>query len=202
MIKILNFIKKIVLLIPLFAISTNLYSQTCSELQVNMLPQNSFTEITFTTNYDSLVNLNPNIATAAAYDWRAYPPGYHNISNNTHFWQSSVPSPTFSCNFNFNDSYYFFILTLKMGDTVTSPNTLTTCILPFFIARDTLLPSFWNLSMLNTGFTNISNLESKNKQLVNVFNLTGQIVDPEKINHEMVIYLYSDGSTEKKFIEN
>ena len=47
---------------------------------------------------------------------------------------------------------------------------------------------------------NISNLESKNKKLLNVYNLAGQIVDPEKINHEMVIYLYSDGSTEKKFI--
>ena len=55
--------------------------------------------------------------------------------------------------------------------------------------------------MLNTGFTTISNLESKNKKLLNVYNLSGQIVDPEKINHEMVIYLYSDGSTEKKFIE-
>ncbi len=176
-------------------------SQNCGDLRVHLLPQNSFTEVVLTTNYDSLVNLNPNITTVSGiYDWRAYPPGYHNISNNTHFWQSSVPSPTFSCNFNFNDSYYFFILTLNMGDTATSTTPVTNCILPFFISRDILMPSFWNLFMLNTGFTNISNLESKNKKLVNIYNLAGQIVDPEKINHEMVIYLYSDGSTEKKFI--
>ena len=87
-----------------------------------------------------------------------------------------------------------------MGDTAISTTPVTNCILPFFISRDILMPSFWNLFMLNTGFTNISNLESKNKKLVNIYNLAGQIVDPEKINHEMVIYLYSDGSTEKKFI--
>ena len=49
------------------------------------------------------------------------------------------------------------------------------------------MPSYWNLTMLNTGFTNISNLEYKNKKLINIYNLAGQIVDPEKINHEMVI---------------
>ena len=62
------------------------------------------------------------------------------------------------------------------------------------------MPSYWNLTMLNTGLTNVLNLETKNKYLVNIYNLAGQIVDPEKINHEIVIYKYSDGSTERKFI--
>ena len=173
-------------------------SQNCGDLRVHLLPQNSFTEIVLTTNYDSLVNINPNVASATGiYDWRAYPPGNHNWNGNTHIWQSTVPSPTYSVSF--NDDNIFFILSLLMGDTATSTTPVTNCILPFFISRDILMPSFWNLFMLN-GFTNISNLESSNKKLVNVYNLAGQIVDPEKINHEMVIYLYSDGSTEKKFI--
>ena len=200
MIKILNFIKKVVLLTTLFTISTNLYSQKCSELQVHMLPQNSFTEITFTTNYNHLVNQNTN-AIAATYDWRAYPPGNHNLSNNTHFWHSSVTSPTFSCNFNFNDSYFFFILTLTMGDTATSSIPFSTCILPFFIARDTLLPSFWNLTMLNSNTTDIKSFDTKQRKLISTYNLAGQEVDIKKINQEIVFFLYTDGSVEKKFIK-
>ncbi len=192
--------KKIRLIFLGLTVPFLLKSQNCGDLRVHLLPQNSFTEIVLTTNYDSLFNLNPNIATVSGiYDWRAYPPGSHNWNGNTHIWQSTIPSPTFSVSF--NDDYIFFILSLIIGDNATSTTPITNCILPFFIARDSLMSSFWNLSMLNTGFTNISNLESKNKHLVNVYNLAGQIVDTEKINHEMVIYLYSDGSIEKKFIE-
>ena len=192
--------KKIRLIIVGLSFPFLIKSQNCGDLRVHLLPQNSFTEVVLTTNYDSLVNLNPNITTVSGiYDWRAYPPGSHNWNGNTHIWQSTVPSPTYSVTF--NDDNIFFILSLLMGDTATSTTPVTNCILPFFISRDILMPSFWNLFMLNTGFTNISNLESKNKKLVNIYNLAGQIVDPEKINHEMVIYLYSDGSTEKKFIE-
>ena len=165
-----------------------------------MIPQNSIYQVVLTTNYDSLVNLNPNVANVSVfYDWRAYPPGNHNWNGNTHIWQSTIPDPTYSVTL--NDDNIFFILSLLMGDTATSTIPVTNCILPFFIARDSLMPSYWNLTMLNTGFTNISNLEYNNKKLINIYNLAGQIVDPEKINHEMVIYLYSDGSTEKKFIE-
>ena len=186
--------KKIRLIILGLSFSFLIKSQDCGDLRVHLLPQNSFTEIVLTTNYDSLVNINPNVASATGiYDWRAYPPGNHNWNGNTHIWQSTVPSPTYSVSF--NDDNIFFILSLLMGDTATSTTPVTNCILPFFIARDILMPSFWNLFMLNTGFTNISNLESKNKKLVNVYNLAGQIVDPKKMNHEMVIYLYSDGST-------
>mgnify|MGYP003327476341 CR=1 FL=1 len=76
-------------------------SQNCGDLRVHLLPQNSFTEVVLTTNYDSLVNLNPNITTVSGiYDWRAYPPGSHNWNGNTHIWQSTVPSPTYSVTFN------------------------------------------------------------------------------------------------------
>ena len=68
-------------------------SQNCGDLRVHLLPQNSFTEIVLTTNYDSLVNLNPNAVTSTGiYDWRAYPPGSHNWNGNTYIWQST-PQP-------------------------------------------------------------------------------------------------------------
>ena len=191
--------KRIRLIILGLTVPFLIKSQNCGDLRVHLLPQNSFNEIVLTTNYDSLVNLNPNITTVSGiYDWRAYPPGSHNWNGNTHIWQSTVPSPTYSVTF--NDDNIFFILSLLMGDTATSTTLVANCILPFFIARDSLMPSFWNLSMLNTGLTNILDLNSKKKYLLNVYNLAGQIVDPEKINHEMLIYLYSDGSTEKEFI--
>jgi hypothetical protein len=195
-------VKKTILIFLGFIIPFLINSQNCGDLRVHVIPQNSFYQVMLTTNYDSLVNLNPNISnsnTSGFYDWRAYPPGNHNWSGNTHIWQSTIPDPTYSVTL--NDDNIFFILSLLMGDTSTSTTPVTHCILPFFIARDSLMPSYWNLTMLNTGFTNISNLESKNKKLVNVYNLAGQIVEPKKMNHEMVIYLYSDGSTEKKFIE-
>jgi hypothetical protein len=192
-------VKKIRLIFLGLTVPFLIKSQNCGDLRVHLLPQNSFNEIVLTTNYDSLVNQNPNIANVSGfYDWRAYPPGNHNLNGNTHIWQSAIPSPTYSVSF--NDDNIFFILSLLMGDTATSTTPVANCILPFFIARDSLMPSFWNLSMLNTGLTNILDLNSKKKYLLNVYNLAGQIVDPEKINHEMLIYLYSDGSTEKKFI--
>ena len=200
MVKILNFIKKIVLLIIFFATTTNIYSQICGELEVQMLPQVSFTELIFTTNYDNLVNMNTS-TTAVLYDWRGYPPGNHNWNGNSHVWHSSVPRPTFSCNFNFNDSYFFFILSLSMEDTISSATPITTCFLPFFIARDTLLPSYWNLTMLNSNTTDIKSFENDEKKLINTYNLAGQEVDIKKINQEIVFFLYTDGSVEKKFIK-
>lgn len=192
--------KKTTLIFLVFIFPFLINSQNCGDIRVNVIPQNSIYQVVLTTNYDSLVNLNPNVANVSVfYDWRAYPPGNHNWNGNTHIWQSTISDPTYSVTL--NDDNIFFILSLLMGDTATSTTPVTNCILPFFIARDSLMPSYWNLTMLNTGFTNISNLEYKNKKLINIYNLAGQIVDPEKINHEMVIYLYSDGSTEKKYIE-
>ena len=191
--------KKIRLIILGLSFPFLIKSQNCGEIRVNVIPQNSIYQVVLTTNYDSLVNLNPNVANVSVfYDWRAYPPGNHNWNGNTHIWQSTIPDPTYSVTPNVDN--IFFILSLLMGDTATSTSPVTNCILPFFIARDSLMPSYWNLTMLNTGFTNISNLEYKNKKLINIYNLAGQIVDPEKINHEMVIYLSSDGSAETKFI--
>ena len=192
--------KKTILIFLVLIFPFLINSQNCGDIRVNVIPQNSIYQVVLSTNYDSLVNLNPNVANVSVfYDWRAYPPGNHNWNGNTHIWQSTISDPTYSVTL--NDDNIFFILSLLMGDTATSTTPVTNCILPSFIARDSLMPSYWNLTMLNTGFTNISNLEYKNKKLINIYNLAGQIVDPEKINHEMVIYLYSDGSTEKKFIE-
>ena len=93
--------KRIRLIILGLTVPFLIKSQNCGDLRVHLLPQNSFTEVVLTTNYDSLVNLNPNITTVSGiYDWRAYPPGSHNWNGNTHIWQSTVPSPTYSVTFN------------------------------------------------------------------------------------------------------
>jgi len=174
------------------------FSQTCDQININVNPINIY-EVELSTNYDSLVNLNPNAsAVSAIYDWRAYPPGNHNWSGNSHVWQSTLAEPHYSVTI--NDNNLFFILSLSMGDTATSTNPVNICLLPFFISRDTIGSLQWDLVMLGSGATNISKLESYTKKLINTYNLAGQIVDPEKINQEIVIYKYSDGSTEKKFI--
>ena len=54
--------------------------------------------------------------------------------------------------------------------------------------------------MLNSN-TDVLNPETKNKKLINTFNLAGQIINLKKITNEIIVYLYSDGSTEKKFIK-
>ena len=173
-------------------------SQTCDQININVNPINIY-EVELSTNYDSLVNLNPNAsAVSAIYDWRAYPPGNHNWSGNSHVWQSALAEPHYSVTI--NDNNLFFILSLSIGDTATSPNPVNICLIPFFIIRDTIGSSQWNLMMLGNGATNISKLESPTKKLINTYNLAGQIVDPNKVNQEIVIFKYSDGSTEKKFL--
>jgi hypothetical protein len=174
------------------------FSQTCDQININVNPINIY-EVELSTNYDSLVNLNPNAsAVSAIYDWRAYPPGNHNWSGNSHVWQSTLAEPHYSVTI--NDNNLFFILSLSMGDTATSTNPVNICLLPFFISRDTIGSLQWDLVMLGSGATNISKIESYTKKLINTYNLAGQIVDPNKVNQEIVIYKYSDGSTEKKFI--
>jgi hypothetical protein len=173
-------------------------SQTCDQININVNPINIY-EVELGTNYDSLVNLDPNSAAVSAiYDWRAYPPGNHNWSGNSHVWQSALAEPHYSVTI--NDNNLFFILSLSIGDTATSPNPVNICLIPFFIIRDTIGSSQWNLMMLGNGATNISNLESPTKKLINTYNLAGQIVDLNKVNQEIVIFKYSDGSKEKKFI--
>ena len=73
------------------------FSQTCDQININVNPINIY-EVELSTNYDSLVNLNPNAAAVSAiYDWRAYPPGNHNWSGNSHVWQSHLAEPPLQC---------------------------------------------------------------------------------------------------------
>lgn len=195
----IEFMKKYIFLILILLGHFFGSSQGCDQINVNINPINIY-EVELSTNYDSLVNLNPNgAAVSAIYDWRAYPPGNHNWSGNSHVWQSTLTEPHYSVTI--NDNNLFFILSLSMGDTATSTNPVNICLLPFFISRDTIGSLHWNLVMLGNGATNISNLESSTKKLINTYNLTGQIVDPNKVNQEIVIFKYSDGSTVKKFIK-
>ena len=190
--------KNFIFLVLLVSSNIFCYSQTCDQININVNPINIY-EVKLSTTYDSLVNLNTNAASVSAiYDWRAYPPGNHNWSGNSHVWQSTLTEPHYSVTL--NDNNLFFILSLSMGDTVISPNPVNICLLPFFIARDTIGSLQWNLIMLGNGATNISKLESNTKKLINTYNLAGQIVDSNIVNQEIVIYKYLDGSTEKKFI--
>jgi len=63
------------------------------------------------------------------------------------------------------------------------------------------LPSYWNLTMLNSNTTDVKSFENDEKKLINTYNLAGQKVDIKKINQEVVVFLYTDGSVEKKFIK-
>ena len=190
--------KKFIFLLLLVSSNIFCFSQTCDQININVNLINIY-EVELSTNYDSLVNLNPNAAAVSAiYDWRAYPPGNHNWSGNSHVWQSALAEPHYSVTI--NDNNLFFILSLSMGDTATSPNPVNICLLPFFIARDTISSSQWNLTMLGNGATNILNLESNTKKLINTYNLAGKIVDLNTFFLEIFIYQYSDGSTQKKFI--
>jgi hypothetical protein len=55
--------------------------------------------------------------------------------------------------------------------------------------------------MLNSNTTDVKSFENDEKKLINTYNLAGQKVDIKKINQEVVVFLYTDGSVEKKFIK-
>lgn len=197
--------KKFKIMLALVSLNLLISGQSCSDLRVYLQNQNSqniTNQLIFGTNYDSLVYVNPNTsAVNAIYDWRGYPPGNHNWNGNSHVWQSSLAYPTY-LNSLFIDTTSFFILSLSMGDTATSPIPVTNCLIPFYINSSPNangLPT-WNLTMLNSN-TDVLNPETKNKKLINTFNLAGQIINPKKITNEVIVYLYSDGSSEKKFIK-
>ena len=197
--------KKFKIMLALVSLNLLISGQSCSDLRVYLQNQNSqniTNQLIFGTNYDSLVNMNPNTSSLnEIYDWRGYPPGNHNWNGNSHVWQSSLAYPTY-LNSLFIDTTSFFILSLSMGDTATSPIPVTNCLIPFYINSSPNangLPT-WNLTMLNSN-TDVLNPETKNKKLINTFNLAGQIINPKKITNEIIVYQYSDGSTEKKFIK-
>jgi len=87
-----------------------------------------------------------------------------------------------------------------------------TCVIPFTMSRSsnvtgcvwymTQIPSF-NTPVVtppNTGnTTGIEDYTNTNKKLVAVYNLMGQIVNPDEVNNQVLIYLYDDRSIEKKY---
>ena len=55
------------------------------------------------------------------------------------------------------------------------------------------------LNWINTNNVNaIEKINSTNKTLIKAVNLSGKEVDESEIKNQIIIYLYSDGSTEKK----
>ena len=199
--------KKFKILLALVSFNLLISGQSCSDLRVylhNQNPQNISNQLIFGTNYDSLIYMNSNTsAVNTIYDWRGYPPGNHNWNGNSHVWQSSLANPSYFTTIFFNDSISFFILSLSMGDTATSPSPVTNCFVPFYINSSPDVNGFptWNITMLNSN-TDILNTGTKNKKLINTYNLAGQIINPKKVKNEIIVYQYSDGSTEKKSLKN
>ena len=57
------------------------------------------------------------------------------------------------------------------------------------------------LNWINTNNVNaIEEINSTKKTLIKVVDLSGKEINPSKIKNQIFIYLYSDGSKEKKFV--
>ena len=82
-----------------------------------MIPQNSIYQVVLTTNYDSLVNLNPNVANVSVF-MTGEPIHQKSQLERKHSHMAKHTDPTYSVTL--NDDNIFFILSLLMGDTATS----------------------------------------------------------------------------------
>jgi hypothetical protein len=155
-------------------------------------------------NADSLVAVGLISSNNIQHRWRAY--HYNNFQDlfNQSFdtsstcinclWSSTLSEDTFMSN--------------TMMDTLTLMLNMTildnvTCITIFGVS---FIPSNNNNS--NGGFsfvqmnqsTGIPIVNDQEKVLYKTFNLLGQEVNTDEVNNEIIIHLYSDGSSEKKYV--
>ena len=93
-------------------------------------------------------------------------------------------------------------------DTLTMMLNMTildnvTCVTIFGVS---FIPSNNNNS--NGGFSNvqmnpssgITTLNNKEKVLHKIFNVLGQELNADEVNNEIIIYLYTDGTSKKKYV--
>ena len=157
------------------------------------------------TNADSLVAAGLISSNNVQHRWRAY--SSNNMVDAISEW-NDTSSSCVNCLWSSTlseDSY-----TANFMDTITIIVNMaildnTTCITLFGVAFD---PSANNNS--NGGFsytqlnqsTGISMVNDKEKVLYKTFNLLGQEVNPDEVRNEIIIYFYSDGTSEKKYISS
>jgi len=155
-------------------------------------------------NADSLFAAGLISSGSVQHRWRAY--HYNNFQDlinqsfdtssicNNCLWSSTLSEDTF--------------ISHTMMDTLTMMLNMTifdnvTCVTIFGVS---FIPSNNNNS--NGGFsliqlnqsTGISTVNNKEKVLYKTFNVMGQEVNADEVNNEIIIHLYTDGSSEKKYV--
>ena len=154
-------------------------------------------------NVDSLVaagTITPNVQ----HRWRAYHyNNFQDLFNNSFdtsstcincLWSSTLSQDTYMSN------TIMDTLTMMLNMTILDNQT---CVTIFGVS---FIPSNNNNS--NGGFsyvqmnqsTGIPSVNGKEKVLLKTFNILGQEVNTDEVNNEIIIHLYSDGSSEKKYV--
>lgn len=167
-------------------------------------------------NLDSI-----NFTGASTFRWKAFPDSVFAqldtadydfktwLDSTNMSWESGDSTPTVYFNLNMPhivEKFGVFLFSfIRNGDT---------CVFPFTMNRDGAnwsewymypIPSFnTTVSPSNTGnpngnTTGIEDYGNTNKKLVAVYNLMGQIVNPDEVNNQVLIYVYDDRSIEKKY---
>lgn len=205
--------KKIAITIfTLFTLSTTA-QDICNALNVTRQMQ-GVVNFRLYSNLDSI-----NISGASSFRWKAFPDSVFAQLDTANYdfktwldstntsWESgdSVPLIFFSNNAPHHHQKWgvFLFSFFRGGDT---------CVIPFTVNRYAnawhlnFIPSFNTTTVTppNTGnpngnTTGIEDYNNTNKKLVAVYNLMGQIVNPDEVNNQVLIYLYNDRSIEKKY---
>ena len=155
-------------------------------------------------NVDSLIASGLISSNNIQHRWRAYHyNNFQDLFNNSFdtsstcincLWSSTLSQDTYMSN--------TIMDTLKMMLNMTILDNQT-CVTIFGVS---FIPSNNNNS--NGGFsyvqmnqsTGIPNVNNKEKVLFKTFNFLGQEVNTDEVNNEIIIHLYTDGSSEKKYV--
>ena len=154
-------------------------------------------------NVDSLV-AEGTIAPNVQHRWRAYHYNHFQYLVNQSFDTSST---CINCLWSSTLSEGTYVSNIMM-DTLTMMLNMTilddvTCVTIFGVVYDPLANNNSNggFTMIDMNQqTGIQNLTSKEKVLYKTFNILGQEVNTDQVNNEIVIYLYTDGTSEKKYV--
>ena len=180
-------------------VSTNVHGLCFQELQSNL---------------DSI-----NITGVTSFRWRAFPDSVFAQLDTANYdfktwldstnmsWDSGDSTPLIHFNWNVpihREKWGVFLFSFfRDGDTCVIPFTLNRVGITWHMNQ---IPSF-NTTVVdppkptipNNNTTGIEDYNSTNKKLIAVYNLMGQIVNPDEVNNQVLIYLYDDRSIEKKY---
>lgn len=155
-------------------------------------------------NVDSLIASGLISSNNVQHRWRAYHyNNFQDLFNNSFdtsstcincLWSSTLSQDTYMSN------TIMDTLTMMLNMTILDNQT---CVTIFGVS---FIPSNNNNS--NGGFsyvqmnqsTGIPNVNNKEKVLYKTLNLLGQEVNADEVNNEIIIHLYTDGSSEKKYV--